>query len=200
MLRGGPKQPLPARFRTQLTYQSTVGMNNAGTGYAGKRYNATYAYDMDPVVGSISLPYFTELGGIYRFYRVNASRVIVSFANLETFPLTCYIVPVNYDPGANAVPFQYTSNPLARVRMIGGLNGMNSCRLSNAASTEQFAGSHNAHLADYYSGTTAGTAPSNNWFWAVGVDSAGVALVSGVALSVQIFVDIEFYELGTPAV
>jgi hypothetical protein len=175
-------------------------MNNAGVTYAGRRYEPTYAYDIDPTLGSISLPYFTELGGIYRFYRVQASRIIVGFANNETFPLTAYVVPVNFDPGANAVPFQYTSNPLAVVKTIGGSSGMNVTRISNAASTAQFAGSANPYDADYYSGTTAGAAPTNNWFWAVGVDSTGSNLANGVALSVQIWVDIEFYELGTPAV
>jgi hypothetical protein len=159
-------------------------------------------YDVDPTLGSTSVPYFNELAGIYRFYRLVRSNIKVSYSNNEAFGVNVYVLPMNFDPTANSTNYEeFVSNPLCKQRMIGPLTGNGVTLLTHNATTAQFAGSMNPHVADYYSGPTSGaSAPVNSWYWTYGFTTGGSVIVNGITTNVQVFMDAEFYELGTPAV
>jgi len=195
-----PGQVFPSRMRRTLTFQKTVGLGNVGQVYANIKFIPTYAYDIDPTVGSTSCPFYNELGTIYRFYRVDSSKISVGFSNAETFSNTCCVCPVNSDPGANTTNYQaFFSNPLAKIKIVGPFNGDGITTITHSASTAMFGGVRNVGQNDFYSGPTGGASPpTNNWYWFVGVQSLS-GQVNGVACTVRIWIDIEFFELNSPA-
>jgi len=191
----------PRRLRASLRYSLTGITNNAGFVYTSRRYIPTYVYDVDPSLGSTAVPGLAEYGGIFRLYRVRGSQVKVTFSNKEVFPVTCYICAVNTDPGLNTANYSYyLSNRLSKQRVVGPLTGNGIAILTDAQTTGDFAGIPDTQQLDTYCGSiNGGTAPTNNWYWQVGVVTDGTVLAAGVVINVCIDMDVEFFELLNPA-
>jgi len=190
----------PRRVLVTLRYSVFLVINHAGFQYANLRFNPTYAYDVDPTLGSTAMPGFTEWGSIYRYYRCRSSTCHVTFANAETFNMLTYVCPVNYDPTANVTPIVFlTSSLLCKKKTIGPLTGNGICTLTKSYSTAAFAGVQDHQVLDGYCAPFSGSAPpSNSWFWAVGI--FGTAnLVNGVAADIDIISEYECFELASPA-
>jgi len=190
---------MPARMETRLTYQKTVAVANAGFTYANVRFTPTSAYDVDPTLGSTAMPGFSELSGIYRFYRVRSFVCRARFSNLDSATTgTVYICPTNIDPGANASPNQpYISNRRARTDIIGPLNGNGvSKALVVKAGPDTYGGVVWTGQLDSYCAGVAST-PTNNIYVAAGFQ-ANTAMTSGVNLDISITIRLEFFELSSP--
>lgn len=191
----------PRRVRCSLRYALTGICNNAGAVFSSRRYIPTYVYDVDPSLGNTAVPGLAEWGGIYRLYRVRGSQIKVTYSNKEVFPVTCYLCPVNTDPGLNTANYAYyLSSRLSKQRVVGPLTGNGVCSLTSAHTTGDFAGVPDTQQLDTYCGSTnGGTAPTNNWYWQVGLVTDGTVHSAGVNINVSIDMDVEFFELLTPA-
>jgi len=191
----------PPRMTMTLRYSANGICNNAGLVYGSRRYIPTYVYDVDPSLGNTAVPGLAEWGGIYRLYRVNLSRCRATFSNKEVFPVIVYICPVNTDPGLNTANYSYyLSNPLSKQHSVGPLTGNGITALEDFQSTSRFAGVANSSQIDTYVGSSnGGTAPTNNWYWQVGVVTDGTVLSAGVLINVNIEMEVEFFELLTPS-
>jgi hypothetical protein len=194
--------PIPPRAYTKLHWWSQKSLVNGAAVFANYRLEPTYAYDIDPVLGSTAMPFFSEMATLYRFYRVIESRITVRFANqADAIVFNACVCPTNSDPGANTASYStYQSNPLARKGIIGTYNGDSTCTVTNSARTDMFAGAKWEGVADAYCARTDGTggAPTNNWFWYVGV-AAEPAMVGGVWSFVDLDLDICFFEETSPS-
>lgn len=192
---------MPPRLRTKLTFTKASVISNVGASFGNVVFNPTGVYDVDPLFGSTSTPGFAELAAIYRVYRVNSSRIKGGFTNEQTTGVTGYVVPVNFNPGANnGSPYTYLSDRLSKVKMIGGNSGNNTVQFSHRASTQTFAGvRYTGQIDEYTSAVT--TIPVNNWYWMVGIVTNNAALTSsGVAYFVEIDMEVEFFELNNPSI
>jgi len=189
----------PRRLRCSLRYTVSGVVNNAGAIFANRRYIPTTVYDVDPLLGNTAVPGLAEYGGIYRLYRTRASQIKVSFSNLETFPVTTYICPVNTDPGANTANYaNYLSNRLSMSQTIGPLTGNGVCTMRKSATTAAFAGVPDTQQLDTYCGSSnGGTIPTNNWYWIVGIFSSNT-MSAGVNINAVIDMEVEFFELLSP--
>jgi len=191
--------PFPSRYRTKLTFQKNTQIFN-NVAYANVRFIPTYVYDVDPTLGSTALPFFTELAGIYRFYRLIHSRITVSASNLDAGVLgTVYVCPVNADPTQNTANFQnYLSNPRCKSKTIGFANGNGSMqKISSFLGIDEFSGVVWTGQIDAYSANTSGTAPPNNAYWNIGY-LANTTIVNGIFADIKLILEIEFFELTTP--
>jgi hypothetical protein len=108
---------------------------------------------------------------------------------------------VNFDPTANANPNQaYYSSLLSKKTVLGPLTGNGITTIKSEFSTEEISGQKWLAVADNYSAPTSGaSAPANNWYWFIGSNSFNNN-VSGVGVSVDLDIVVEFYEIATPAV
>jgi len=100
------------------------------------------------------MPFFTELQTLYRYYRTISSRIIVTFANNEDFPLTVYIHSLNYSVSANvatATAQSFLANPLCKETQVSAEGGIDHTTLKHEMSTEGFAGSKGTGTDDLYS-------------------------------------------------
>jgi len=199
-----PAHFAPSRICTRLRYAVFSKMNNAGSQVANNRYQPTYAYDVDPALGSTAMPGFSEYAGLYRFYRVQAAKIVVRFCNEDTtLGAWCYITATNYDPGSNHVVGTTTSQlgqPQTKSVLLGSSAGGHPVAVMKAkATTASFAGAWDGNILDNYCAPTSGaSSPANNWFFDVGVYTTAV-MTNGVGTAVTMEVDIEFFEFTNPS-
>jgi len=167
--------------------------------YTNVRYEPTFAYDIDPAGGSTAMPGFSELGGIYRRYRVVSFRYRVAYANQEAFPITVWCCVVNNDPGSNSSFYQaYLSSRESRRKVLGPLTGNGIGTLVGQCSVSSFSGIANVGVDDNTTASVAGVAPTNNIWLAIGAVCA-TAFVSGIYIDLQLEVTLDFYELQSPS-
>jgi hypothetical protein len=194
---------MPSEYITTLVYAKPSYMFQAASVNTGVRFSPTNAYDVDPTLGSTALPGFTELAGLYKFYRVASSRVKVAFYNKEAFPEVLYLLPTNTDFGANpstAVQTSFLSNPNCKSQIIGPLTGGGKAILTHSISTAGYSGASVERAIDPYVGRTNGSAsPTNNYYWNIGC-LGDANMVTGVDYVIQIWVTIRFFELVEPSV
>jgi len=197
-------QVFPPRLRVCSDFTILKQQSNAGQAYYNSRLIPTYLYDVDPALGSTSMPFLTELAGIYRRYRLVKCTAIFSFASRETFPMIVYLVPLNTDPGNNVLSnATFYSNPLCKKIIIGGTAGNNKGRLKTSFTVAQFAGSVDANLDDQYSARTDGTAggPVQAMTVVFGAASTGADLfgaTGGITFTLDLKLEWDAFELTTP--
>jgi len=169
---------VPDRFRTTLRFQKTTVLINGISPFSSQVLIPTFAYDIDPLVGSTAMPGFTELGTLYRKYRVHGSSLRVSFNNEEAFANLCYICPTNTSFGANYANYQYfLSNIRTKTKVAGAISGASRVDLSASFTTAEFGGASDLLIDDAYSGFCTGGSPTNNIYWNIGNEGV-VAAVS----------------------
>lgn len=192
--------PLPPRCNIWTRFAKQIDISNAAVPYANIRFQPTFAYDVDPVVGSTAMPFFSEMAGLYRFYRCIESRITVNLANADSAPVTCVVCPVNFDPGVNTASFQnYFSNPLSHHDILASTSGNSKGRLTASARTDSFAGAKWTGAIDGYCGPAAGTtAPNNNWYWFVGGHNLN-NFTNGFFADVIIDIHLCFFEETSPS-
>lgn len=197
LMRGG--LPLPSRLTVRTRFQKTVSLNNAGVNFANVRFSPVFCYDVDPTIGSTSMPFFAEVMTLYRFYRTVKSHLRVEFCNQENaLPHTAYICPVNFDPGANTATFQnFLSNPNSKSVLLGEATGQARGTLTHTATTNAFAGSRWNGDSDNYTGSATGSAPQNQWFWMIGT-SAIAGMANGVLADITIDITFVAFEEASP--
>jgi len=190
---------MPERLRTTLRFNKTATMNNVGQIFGNQRLAWTDAYDVDPVLGSTAMPGFTELGTIYTHYRCNSCYCSGSFSNNESGPNTVYLALCNVDPGANTVNYQDFLSSRRSVKKLVGRNDANPCTtLSIMAKQSDFGGVllHSRVLDGTVGITTAGS-PANNSYIVIGFLGA-VSSASGIAISIDVDIELDFFELYSP--
>jgi hypothetical protein len=192
----------PTRLSVTLRFAAVKNVYLVANQAANIRFNPVYAYDIDPAFASTAMPGFTEYGGLYKAYRVQAATIRVKAANSETSELIAYVVAVNSDPGANysaAVATTQLAQPDTKQVMLGASSGDSVGTLVLRESTQRFAGVWNRNIYDNYVGTMSGAAPNNAWYFSVGVYSYANMAVRGLSCMIVIDVDLEFFELTNPS-
>jgi len=194
--------PIPPRLRIKTRFQKTINLNNAGLMSANVRFEPTFCFDVDPVLGSTAMPFFAEVMGLYRFYRTIRSKITVQYCNLEGgFSILGCVCPVNFDPTANTLLYQnYLSNPNSKSKLIGIATGEDTGTIHHHATTAGFAGSRWLGDADYYSALGTGTAPQNNWYWYVGISTSNAAgFGNGAQIAITMEVEFVAFEETSPS-
>jgi len=160
-------------------------------------YNA-----VDPgILGNATSPYSGEVPwtGLYRKYRGYRAVTKVTFINLETFPVTVWLLPVNFDPGVSFSSTTALRNPLVREFLLSPKGGMDRCSLTIQSTTSTFGGSASFLVDDDYVGNTDNSAaPTNNVYHAYGIQNDGVAVsVAGVSSLSHTKLLLDYFELQT---
>jgi len=190
--------PFFPRINTNLRFQTYRTLLNGAATNSSFRFSPVFAYDVDPTLGSTSVPWFTELQVLYRYYRLLSSKIRVECAQLDGVAGQVYVVPVNYDPGANtATPGLFLATRYAKIASISPKGGYDRAVLQCCASTAQIGGVRWTQQIDAYCGVST-TAPVNQWFWQVGC-TCTAAQTSGIACTVWIDLELEFFEFGNPS-
>lgn len=192
-----PRDFAPPRFRAKLRYTDiSAQINNVGQTYANfVSFVPSWAYSINGSGSQTLSPGYAAYAQLYRYYRVIGFKWRASFENAETFAVTCWCCPSNSTLASNTSAPQYTSNPRCQKRLIGGNGGNNIALFQGRTSVAELAGMPNTMAQDALTGVTAGTQPSQNVFFTVGV-VAVTALNAGVNVTLDLEIILDFYELA----
>lgn len=196
---------MPAVFTTWLRFEKHTSMANNTALATNERFTPVAAYDVDPRLGSTSVPGFNEFAALYRDYRVLQWKSAVQFANKEAFAVTCFIHEVAFaDPGVNAGSAacqSYLSNRLSRrVTLSAALAGTPTGRVAKTTRVEDVGGMAYVGITDPFCANVGGT-PVNSIFEIVGAvstDGATPLTALGIAFTYTTDIQILFYTLHNP--
>jgi len=183
--------PLPPRLFCWTRFQKQVSINQVGFAQSNVVFDPVYCYDVDPTIGSTSMPFFFELMSLYRYYRTINSKISVTFTNKESAPATVYVFPYNTLGSANfssGIVQSFLSNPLSKQTEISPTGGMDHATIKSKQTTAGFAGARWTGTPDDYASFSS-VSPVNHWSWIVGYQML-TASVNGITANVVI--DIEF--------
>jgi hypothetical protein len=185
------------RIITRLSYCGITALAVPLGGVAAIRYRPSAAYDVDPNLGSTSVPGFNELAALFFNYRVFYSRIIVKAVG-GVAPTSIVLLPLNADPtsapGALTVQ-SWTSNSYRDYRLIPAQGGP-TITLVREMSTEKIFGSKMVLFDDNFASAT-NTIPVNNWFWAIGAINSAGGLATTCTLTIEVDMGVEFFTRRT---
>jgi hypothetical protein len=185
------------RIVTRLSYCGVSALAVPLGGVAAVRYRPSAVFDVDPNLGSTSVPGFNELATLFFNYRVFMSRIIIRVVG-GVAPTSIVLLPLNADPtgapGALTVQ-SWTSNSYRDYQLIPAQGGP-TIELTRKMSTEKIFGSKMVLFDDNFASAT-NTIPVNNWFWAIGAINSAGGLATTCTLTVQIDMGVEFFTRRT---
>jgi len=202
--KGSCQMPFPWRYRVPrgLTWEIGQNLNNVGAIFANFTFEPSYVYNPTGT-GAASIPFWAALSTIYRYYRAGVWTVETEFCNQEAFPVICYEMPANTSIATNSAAWQsYLSNGICKKHLLGAKgSGKDIIKINQRVSVQDYGGSKDGDQDDFYTGTTSGTAPMNNIYHVVGIQSpTAVVLSAGVATMTTIkWTDLVLFEEATPA-
>lgn len=185
----------PDRLYTSLRFWKSLTFNLSVNGQAGARLIPTNAFDVDPTLGSTSMPFFSELAAIYGRYRVTTSKAkfeIVNSSNIT--PVEAILIPLNTDPGPTPTApnvISWRANPYGKSKMTG-LTGSPTTVITNSISTEKIFGSKMVYYDDAFQSVVT-TGPTNNFYWEFAVFSFA-AIPTLIYANIACDVGIEFFD------
>lgn len=183
---------LAPELDTELSFQVYGPFLNAAGAVAMRRYRPNALYDVDPVLGSTTVPQFTELSALYAYNRVIAVRYELEFSNLETFPLNIYTILLNTDPGTLG-HIQLQGNRQTKQTMLSGKGGMDRGRLVGRSLVATVVGT-DIEREDNFRGTSAAVPVDQIWLGIGCYSPAGTFLPNGVLVSGRVFMKTRFYD------
>lgn len=86
------------RMRVLLSYPLMSTLTNVSNSFVARRWTPNGLYDIDPTLGSTSMPGFTEYSSLYGFYVVLRYRYKIRISNAEAFPVVVYVTNSTVDP------------------------------------------------------------------------------------------------------
>lgn len=183
----------PDEIRVPLQYSAQVLLYQAGPLEA--RYVTNGLYDVDPLVGGRSVPYFSEWAALYSFYKVIGYSVHIQGCNLDNIPMTLLMGHVNTDPSTSGIGARDISDgPFGRKFMLGSAQGMNSSPVIKMShSVRQIVGDRIAQTSERYVGSATAN-PTDLTYFVVGIISPIGSATTGTVIDVTIRYDAVFFD------
>jgi hypothetical protein len=165
----------PETDRT-LIYPFCFTLGSAAT--VSRRFNPNAVYDVDPTLGSTSVPGFAELAQLYNFYRVVHTSYRVEIANTDALPIVGYVYLSNSDPGTSLPYANALANPLGVWKTLSaGGGGKDTLTLKDSQTVATILGSNEVEVGEQYRALV--TAVPADLLWL----TVGVHSISGTALT-----------------
>lgn len=111
---------IPEQLFVNLKYPDVGVRTSNGTSSFNWRFRSS-AWDVDPLLGSTSIPGFAELASCYNYYRVHGIGYDTTNCNAHSSPLFIGVWPSPTDPGAGLSLQQiidYAHNPLGESEIV----------------------------------------------------------------------------------
>lgn len=171
----GTRPVIPPEMDVMLSFQVNKTVTNAAGTTAMVRYTVNGAYDVDPVLGSTNTPGFAEWATLYTYYRVVKVAYRIEVVNNEAFPVRCYSLFQNTDPGTVG-NLQFPGNPLAKSFLLSAKGGQDRCVLSDAKQTATITGARGVEFEDNYRAAVTANPVDLTWM-GIGANSIGIAFL-----------------------
>lgn len=186
-----PGQFCPTSVVTNLRFEVFDSIVGVATGNSSIRFRSS-AFDVDPLLGSTTMPGFAELAAQYFYYRVILMGFSGTITNLDSQPYQVGFGFTNNDVGANNFVSGLFGGKLCKTTLLSGKGGMDRAKIHQVCSSLRVVGSKQALTDDLYASLCT-TNPSNMWYWNCGVQGQAVQTL-GCLLAGYFCMRVLFYE------
>lgn len=186
---------LPDSMDVDLVYRKSFVMNSVGNNTFASRFYTNACYDVDPILGSTSIPGFTEWSNFYSYNRVVAYQVDAAFANGDALPIGLYFVHTNTDPGVSGSNYSpMVSNPHGACTVLGPTSGAGTYRYRSPFITiSSVVGTRAPEYEDNYRGTTAAN-PVDTTYFGIGLNAYSNDFTNGVSVEFSLRLRVRFFD------
>lgn len=187
----------PRAVNVRLRYVDTFACSSGQLTPFILQIRGNAAYDPEVGTGGGSPDYFTEWADHFDFYRINASKIKVTFVNgAQTHPNVCILpAPSDLSFGSNVLTdIQEVRN--AKSMIIGSQNGSGAVKtMKHYATTAGVFGLKKMVVAtdDPYQASTAGN-PGRQWYWNILLQDIAEASNLSVNMRVEVIYYINFFK------
>jgi len=175
-----------------IPYQS---LSNVGNPLASIRLTSN-AYDVDAALGSTAMAGFAEYAAIYSRFRTLAMRYKFSFANQETFPVSCFSGFLTTSISSGSLGANYVENPyMHAIKVVGPLTGNGTTDQSGSIEIAKLFGTKQAVYDDLFTGsTTSSTLSSSATAYLYAGTACTTGTASGCIIQGEVVLLIQFYK------
>jgi hypothetical protein len=121
----------PPALRVKLRFYIDFQVSNAGLQTASKSYYCNGVYDVDPALGSNTVPGFTQYSGLYNSWRVDECSIDFTATNGDAFAsqvVVAWFPNATYSATNSYLANKY-ANRFTTHRILSQAGGMDRCRI-----------------------------------------------------------------------
>ena len=179
----------------RLRYPFRKLLYSLASGTTSFRLISNGPYDVDPALGSTSTPGFSEYSVLYSYNRVVHSHFHIVLSNLESTPVTVYIVHSNTDPGSTGLNwYEFANNAFGQTHMLSSIQAQPSKIINSRIRPSRLVGDRTVNTDQNFVGTSTSN-PSDLTYVGVGLEAvSGLNLTNGVWISGYLEQTVEFFD------
>jgi hypothetical protein len=184
----------PDRLRVELAYPLMTTLTNNGNSFAARRWTPNGPYDIDPTLGSTSLPGYNEWLAFYTYVVVLRYYYELRISNQESFPVAVYIVNTNTDPGTAGTSYlDYSTQKYGRRYFLSAKGGGDKCVVRGGVEVSQLVGQDITKDVNYRS--TVGNNPNVPIYLGLGINAGSSDFTAnGVVFDLMLRVQCHFFD------
>jgi len=177
----------PPKIRIKLRYYFQFQVSNAGLQTASKSYYCNSVYDVDPALGSNTVPGFTQLIGLYNTFRVERTTLSMDAVNGDSFASSLVVawLPNATFSAANSFLEHSYGNRFTQRYLLSASGGMDRQRIHRTVDMADLYGDKSSYLGSVtnFQGT-GGSNPTTLFTVCIGVTPGhAVPFVNGVYIN-----------------
>ncbi len=156
------------------------------------------AYDVDSALASTAMAGFGEYALLFARFRTLQMSYDVTFVNKEAFAVSAMSGFQNTSIASGSYGANYTENPYNNLRLLGTVQGNNTCRIRGKASIAQMCGTKQAIYDDLFTGsTTSSTLATAGTCWLYFAAEGLNNITIGVDVQGSVTLQLHFYRRGS---
>lgn len=184
----------PDSITVNLKYPFDTILYSLASQNAAVRWNANGAYDVDPILGSTSMPGFTFYTNGYSYYRVISYTLDVWVANMEAVPVSVYCVSMNTDPGTTGINYQaYSANSRNQMFLLSDSTAQPALNIVHHMRVQDLFGSRQVMTDNQFQGSGSSN-PADLVYVGIGAHIAVGNLTNGIFIQGELKMRIRFYD------
>jgi len=193
---GGQLQPPCMRVPMRFYFQYQV--SNGGLQTASKSFYCNSVYDVDPALGSNTVPGFTQFIGLYNTFRVERCTLTMDASNGDSFATSLVVAwfPNATFSAVNSFLEHSYGNRFTSRHMLSAVGGMDRCRIHRSVDMGDLYGDKTSYYGSVnnFQGTGASN-PQSLFTVCIGATPAhAVPFVNGVYVNGYLDFIVDFFD------
>jgi len=138
----------PPELRVRLRFYFQFQVSNSGLQTASKSYYCNSVYDVDPSLGSNTVPGFTQFSGLYNTWRVERTTLDMDIVNADSFASSVCVawLPNATFAATNSFLEHSYGNRFTTRKLLSAVGGMDRAKIHNTVDMADLYGDKYSYL------------------------------------------------------
>lgn len=184
---------MPDEFPIRLKWRQDGVLS--GSSVVATRVHTNALYDVDPAAGGWSVNGYTTYSRLYKFNRVVKCKVKVEISNQEASAVRLNFIHTNTDPGTSGSSYlNWSQSQYGFTRMLGPGVGSSNFTYIRVIDPRSLIGDRLTRTDSRYVGTDSANPADTTYFGFMAQDANGVTMSNGVAFTIELTFDVQFFD------